>query len=304
MTARRPRLDPQLPVLVRDPETVQVGLDARGVLLPSSDPQRLCQLLGALDGSRTITQLCHELAVSERSVQLVLGELATRGLLVSGPPAPDASRSRTVRLIGSGRLARAFAEAYLMSGLGELRLVDPGLADPELYRDLRPDGAQTLKAHLRAKGFTGLSTADHWYADSAPADFTVVAADTLECDRGLTDTLLREDQPHLFLRPLVDGVVLGPLVVPGQTACTRCTDLLRGQDVGWPTVLAQLCHTTAEVAEQLAHWIAHTAVLQLRGWFAAGRPETLGCTLEVHHGEWTISQRSWPRHPDCGCAGV
>ena len=147
-----------------------------------------------------------------------------------------------------------------------------------------------------------------WRADSGlelqPHEVTVVAFDRLECDRAITDTLLRADQPHLFLRPLPDGVVVGPLVVPGTTCCTRCMDLVRARDRAWPRLLAQLCLLECTPPREVLDWAVATALLQVRAWLAGGHPETLGATLEIKTDRWMVGQRHWPHHPDCGCAAI
>lgn len=301
-----PRLDPALPLLERGDGSLQIGMTAeRGALISPTPTGDWRQALHLLDGRRSCAQVAAETGVPPAALTALIDRLDRFGLLTRGP-GTEAATTRTprVRLLGAGALGQATAVAFLTARVGTLQVVDPDPPAPDLYPRLRPSAGETLIAQLRAEGLGPVGGGDHWHADRTAAhDLTVVAADTLECDRALTDTLLRQDRPHLLLRPLPDGVLVGPLVVPGVTCCTRCTDLVRRSDPAWPHLLAQLCRTRSRPTPELLGWAVQTAVLQLRAWFDSGTAETLGATLEVRRGSWSVRQRCWPRHPDCGCGG-
>lgn len=295
-----PQLRPRVPVLDRGNGELQVGADI-GVVLHHAG-RREQRLLSMLDGRHGLADLATGSGLTVSEVRWLLERLAEADLLVGSS---NIGNPRLIRLLGAGVLARAFAEAYAATGLGPLLLVEPEPAPAGLYAHPRPSGAESLRAHLRSRGHQQVSCAAHWYRfEGPPPDVTVVAYDRLECDRAITDTLLRNDQPHLFVRPLVDGVIVGPFVLPGQTCCTRCMDLVRTRDRAWPRLLPQLSRTPCLVGTELAVWAAQTALLQLRAWLAGQQAEVLGATLEVREGRWTVDQRRWPRHPDCGCAHV
>src|ERR1700732_735440 len=60
-------------------------------------------------------------------------------------------------------------------------------------------------------------------------------------DHELASALVRERVPHLAASASEAIGVVGPLVVPGQSACLRCLDLARSdRDPAWPLILAQL----------------------------------------------------------------
>ncbi|MGM0384888.1 MAG: hypothetical protein ACQERF_02740 [Actinomycetota bacterium] len=86
--------------------------------------------------------------------------------------------------------------------------------------------------------------------------------------------LMRHDVPHL---PLVvgDGVTVGPVVVPGATACTWCLELARTDaDPCWPAVATQLRlmrevqTKDPELASSLVAWVVGTFLDRgaTRGW--------------------------------------
>ncbi|WP_425308732.1 hypothetical protein AADG42_08225 [Ammonicoccus fulvus] len=294
----KPRLRSQLPILMRNSDELQIGsVDA--LVLRGSSPA-LNRALRLLDGSHSLDRIALDSGLTLPEVRSLVARLRREGLLV--PPRPAAPP--LVRLLGAGRLARAFAEAYAESGAGDLLLVEPAPAPATEYATphLLPTGAETLRAHLRARGHHRVRCAPHWYRPEGPEPtLTVIAFDRPECDRAVTDTMVRSDQPHLFVRPLDDGVIVGPFVVPGETCCTRCQDLVRARDSAWPQVLAQLCRVEIRPTPELTAWAATTALLQVRAWLAGVPPETLGATLETRPGNWALAQRHWPHHPDCGC---
>lgn len=296
MARAHPRLLPQFPVLDRGGNEVQIGTDD-GVIVRGIPQVRTA--LRLLDGHHSVSRIVALSGLSRVEVDALLARLRAAGLVLPDRvPRPDP----LVRLLGSGVLARAFAEAYAESAPGRLLLVEPAPPRPGLYEHPRPTGAESLRAHLQSRGFTGARCTSHWYQPEGPVPaLTVIAYDRLECDRAITDTLVRADQPHLFLRPLSNGIVVGPFVDPGATCCMRCMDLVRMRDRAWPRLLLQLCRTEWSPPGEVMSWAVATALLQVRTWLAGRRPEAWSATLEVRIGGWAIEQRHWPHHPDCGC---
>ncbi len=285
------------------------------------------------------------LGLDPAALRQVLHQLSAARLLI-GEPEPFVAADRTLagngrlRLIGAGRLGRAIARSLATVDLAVLELVDDDPVDQALYSRHGGFGKQAmaLQAELtadRARAGYGahgrgiavparrITTGPPWSAISAgtpaePAshsderwqltpDLTVLATDRLEVDRMFTDSLLRADQPHLIVRTTADGVVVGPLVLPGTTPCLRCTDLLRCDlDPDWPGLLAQLSRTIGSPTESLLCWAAGVTVMQVvtllsalddpaRSW-----PESAGATLELGR-DGIQRRRTWPRHSSCGC---
>lgn len=107
---------------------------------------------------------------------------------------------------------------------------------------------------------------------------------------------LRRDVPHL---PVVvgDRIVVGPLVVPGETACLHCVGLARRDaDAAWPAIATQLHGRPAPVLSRTA--IAEAAAFVARH-LAGDAP---GTSWELDPRDGTISVARWGRHPECSCA--
>jgi hypothetical protein len=103
--------------------------------------------------------------------------------------------------------------------------------------------------------------------------------------------------------------VVGPLVVPGRSACARCIDLSKAaRDPAWPRILAQasgaggLPAATQACDTVLAAATAALATAQALALIdRAGEPATANGTLELVLPQWQWQRRAWPAHPACTC---
>lgn len=216
---------------------------------------------------------------------------------------------RGVEIRGAGRTAAALATTLTGAGVGQVDLVagrpvTPGDVGPAgaAWSDVgrRPDeAARRAGEALRAPA--GGATAP---TPAGGPDLVVLvrgsAADSAEAA-----ALVAAGLPHLAVVLRERGVLVGPLVLPGATACLRCLDLHRAdRDPAWPRVLAQLTGRPARVPEETASALlaASLAALQVLGHLDGRvRPAALGATLEVELPDGLPSRRPWPPHPSCGC---
>jgi bacteriocin biosynthesis cyclodehydratase domain-containing protein len=133
-----------------------------------------------------------------------------------------------------------------------------------------------------------------------------------EPHRERADRWVRDGIPHLVVRLTEGHALVGPFVVPGQTACLRCIDAHHTDaDSSWPLLVEQYARLTNQdradgVPEPVDSLLASLAV----AWaardiasYAEGRhPSCLSRTIRFDARLTAVESRSWLRHPACGCA--
>ena len=244
--------------------------------------------------------------------------LAQEGRTDGGAAVLETRTRAWVHVHGAGRVGAAAARLLAASGVGRLTVEDPLRTRPG---DLSPAGLGTGALGMDRGRATELACS----ADSplpelpvphGPRPDLVVLAPETRPDPLVVDQLARDGTVHLLVCMRETSVVVGPLVLPGVSACLRCLDLhRRDRDPGWPELVAQLvqveqaraargragprvqaCDTvlaTLGAAAAVAHVLAHLAG-------AEENPARDG-TVEYSLPYGAPRRRSWRPHPSCGC---
>ncbi len=313
----RPALKSGLLPVWRDQDTIQIGIDARRAVALSGMRQAAI-FIGLLDGSRDRSRLIADAvahgipeAVSERILTLLAAggalddypagtwralpgplrtrlaaELATASLAHGdgdgGAGFLARRRGATVRIEGERRVGRLIARVLAASGVGQVRFRS-SLAGPSASGGQAPEDGRSARGHLAILiGHVGLDRAD---------------------------ALVRAGIPHLAVTAGEAIGVVGPLVVPGFSACLRCMEYTRAaRDPAWPLILAQLAARRAEppacdavLATAVAAQAAAQALTALDRFPAAGA--AVNGTIELVLPDWRWRRRSWQPHPACVCTG-
>jgi len=264
--------------------TLPVGARAR--LAPELATAALAR--GDADGgARTLARrqaACVRVHGASQTGLRIAGMLTAAGIglvISTGPTAPRPGPARP------GTAAPSPAATGRPAGLG--------LPDLGERRPRAPAG--------RAAGSGRRSTAPR---DQPRRPGLVVLADTHR--RELPAALARKLVPHLAVAASEAIGVVGPLVLPGRSACVRCLDLTRAErDPAWPLILAQL---SAQVSADppacdtvLATMVAAQAVAQALAFIDQGgqAPAVTNGTLELVLPAWQWRRRTWQPHPECGC---
>jgi bacteriocin biosynthesis cyclodehydratase domain-containing protein len=147
-----------------------------------------------------------------------------------------------VSLIGCGPIGVLVAEALVQNGIGELHLLDPRPIDEvwNAYCGAGPGGAQgpahsALAARLRNAGCSNVSAATYKRLETGSIGEAVLGADVVVIALEQPDLrschlvnriCIRQDTPWLLAT--IDGNrgLVGPLFVPGHTACYSCYQTL------------------------------------------------------------------------------
>jgi hypothetical protein len=304
MRGMRPALKPGLLPVWRDRDTLQIGVDSRRAVALTG-MAGAARMISLLDGSRDRAQV-----IDAAGSQGIPPEIADRvlTLLAAGGALDDfpASTLRATPQPLRARLSAELAAASLAHGDGDggARTLARRRA---AYVRVHGTGriASGVACLLDASGVGRVASADS--AQAPGPERPDLAVLTGRPPPELPSDLTRERIPHLAALASEAIGTVGPLVVPGRTACLRCLDLTRAErDPAWPLILAQLTgrrpHPPACDAP-LAAAVAAQATAQALAF--VDRPTSplaaANATLELVLPSWQWRRRSWPPHWECWC---
>ena len=253
----------------------------------------LPRLIPLLDGTRTVQEIVGILgAAAEAPIASALALLDDHGLLVEGPgresagacyvaavcsSTPDAVSSALAssRVATLGSAPTAAEVSSLLESAGAVETTSAPIDDPETEADL---------------------------IVAAPA------AEEVEHLAGLNEGRLRDATPWLVLLP-TDGrfAAVGPLYVPGQTACHACYLLRRGATSGYEQDFALLERRPVRApmpaaANTIAAGLA--ALICLR-WLGARDPTLPGVLYALElQGPFALTRHRVLRVPRCPACAV
>lgn len=338
----RPVLKPTLRHRWRDAETLQLGTDPAVAVLITGMSSSDRAVLELLDGTRTeaeIVAAAVEAGAPERDATGLLDTLRRAGALddagradpLTELPFHDRERLRcelaelslhsdapgaaadaiahrlrcTVVVLGCGRLGGPIAALLAAAGVGEVDVYDPAPTHPH---DVLPGGLSAQhtsrpRHEALAESVSGLRVRRR--TGSALDAALVVLAPPAGSDPTTAERLRRDGVPHLAVDTVDGAGVVGPLVLPARSACLRCLDVhRRDRDPAYvATGNRGLPHTAGSALTVATAALATLQALTfLDEPYTGARPATLDGTLELRPPDWRLRRRTWPPHPDCGCA--
>jgi bacteriocin biosynthesis cyclodehydratase domain-containing protein len=225
-----------------------------------------------------------------------------------------------VRIHGAGTVGTGIASLLTTSGIGWVAHAGPSgetavpRSTPPRPRPSRPatdrnESLEYRKTQARTLRSPALAAGEGWPGKAAPStalpDLAIlVGRHPMELRAGL----MRDQVPHLAVAADEAIGVVGPLVIPGRTACLRCLDLTRAErDPAWPLILAQLEGREADPRAcdaPLGAAVAAQAAAQVLAFIdgAVAVDAVANGTLELVLPGWQWRRRTWPRHPGCSCS--
>jgi hypothetical protein len=284
----RPVLRPGSPLLRRDAEHLQLGTEpGHALVLDPAGP--LADLLRALDGVRT--------ADDPTLDRPMVRALHAAGVVVDA----DVWRAESgLEREAAHLLARGVPADSVRDHLARRRTAEVGiLGDTALTHPM----AGLLES-------SGVDTIVRSRTPRAGMDLAIIAVEG-EAARDLGDECLRADVPHLVAATRDGCGVVGPLVLPGRTACLRCIDTERSAvDAAWPAILAQLPRPLSSTTDSLVRAVsavleAAVAALTVRDALAhlADEPAlTHNATVRIGADVSGLHRRRWSLQSQCGCA--
>lgn len=290
----RPRLRPDIPILWRTSTSVQIG----DRVTVSSVSRALVAWMTSLDGSSSRRVIAESLTIPEAEARRLLRALLAAGALDDAARLPAAVRWATAedRPAALGRFAATFAA----------------------YRDLdRAHAASRHRSRIRIGVVGETLLADHVRESLTDAGLVVDDHDphlTVLAEAHHPDVPADFDhpamaRPHLFVATYAERGAVGPLVVPGRTACLRCRHLhRRDADPAWPVVAVQWSHAISALTclptdPLLARMAADWTALMARTWVDLPREIDMwgGWRLELTLPLGDPRAVECPPHPLCGC---
>lgn len=244
------RIDPSIPVVWRDSDTVQFGLDPE------------VTRLGPLDfaGARGVAELVRGTSLS-RLASIVGGEDAARRLIASCGPVFDSPHPTVLprtAVIGIAPATETIARTW--AGASQSITVAGASSD----------------------------------VDASTVDFVLLVSHFVVSPMDIQPWLGR-DITHCAIVFGESSVRVGPVVVPGQTACIRCVELAHiDSDPAWSAVAPQVWrrHASADFPSLAVH-----AAAESLGMFPMGG----GYSVRIDRTTFTRAVSPHTIHPRCGC---
>jgi len=269
----------------------------------------------AADALRARPAVLDRLRPDAASLSLVTGEpgAAMRRLA--------ARRVLRVQVRGAGRVGVVLASALAAAGVGRVDVQDGGCVEPwdvapgglpvESVGERRDEAARRAVRGAAPMGppRRGGTRAVHGQDDPGLSLVIVAPRDGLSVhapDPAASEPLIASGTPHLFAGVVEGTGVVGPLVLPGETACAGCLDLERtDRDPTWPRLLAQWrSGRTRQVPAgdlTLSATVAGLAAGHALAFLDGGLPSSAGARWEISVPGLDWHSRPVWQHPACPC---
>ncbi|GGQ26866.1 TOMM precursor leader peptide-binding protein [Streptomyces mutabilis] len=301
--------------------------EGRRMDLPDGHVDRVVERLaraGLLDDSRGGGPDADALREKSEVLDRLRPDLASLSLTTSAPGEAmrhlAARRALRVRVRGAGRVGAVLAGLLSGAGVGEVDVLDGGCVEPwdvapgglpaESVGDRRDETARRVVRRAAPgrpprrgpatppdEGTPGFSL-----VIVAPRDDVAVHAP----DPDAAEALMASGTPHLYAGVVEGTGVVGPLVLPGETGCSRCLQADRAdRDQAWPRLVAQWRSGGRRMVPPcdltLATTVAGLAAAHALAFLDGGTPSSVGARWEVSLPGLRWHTRPVPAHPACPC---
>ncbi|WP_163510997.1 hypothetical protein [Fodinicola acaciae] len=328
--------------LWRDAGTLQFGTDPDHAIVLTGLPAGTADVLALLDGAHSdeaVRAAGAEAGLSADEVDSLLAALERCSAVTDRDPANDlpgnlpvsARRQlrgelatltqrhgawagvvlsrridRRVVLTGDHRFVVPLATVLAASGVrrlwipasGRVRIGETMPSGLRAIDERQPRGTAIAEVVLAAAPDADLRP----FPNSLVPDLTVVAGPVGAPAPDLP-TPARKARARLELGVRDGLAVVGPLTVPGRTACPTCVELARtDRDPDWPALAAQLGGAPTDPCS-VANTLAAVALAgaQILEHLDGGRPAVRSASLELAASGAIVRRRQWDPHPACPC---
>ncbi|MBC9726366.1 TOMM precursor leader peptide-binding protein [Streptomyces sp. TRM68367] len=282
---------------------------------------------GLLDDARGGGPDADALRKKKEALDRLSPDLASLSLVTSEPGGASrilaARRSLRVQVRGAGRVGAALAGLLSGAGVGEVDVRDGGRVEPwdvapgglpadavgarrdEAARRVARRAAPGRPARRGPQSPPGEGSPGHSLVIIAPRDDVAVHAP----DASVAAPLMASGTPHLYAGVVEGTGVVGPLVLPGETACAGCLHENRtDQDPAWPRLVAQWCSGKPRQVRPcdlaLAATVAGLAAAHALAFLDGHAPSSAGARWEVSLPGLHWHARPLWAHPACPCGAA
>ncbi|MFF7533836.1 TOMM precursor leader peptide-binding protein [Streptomyces bobili] len=234
-----------------------------------------------------------------------------------------ARRRLRVQVRGAGRVGAVLASLLSGAGVGEVDVRDGGVVEPgdvapgglppEAIGERRDESARRAVRRAAPDRPPRRSAGSPAEADGlgfslvilAPRDDVSVHAPA----PSEAEPLIASGTPHLYAGVVEATGVVGPLVLPGETACAGCLHEARtDRDPAWPRLVAQWHSGTRRTVRAcdltLATTVAGLAAAHALAFLDGTLPSSSGARWEVSVPALQWHPRPVRAHPACGCGAA
>jgi hypothetical protein len=326
------RLPSRAPVIWRDPSSLQIGVEHVHAVVDrvTTGQAAFLAAVSAGRGDGGVAAVVAQVGCDPAEAAELVGALGSV-VLADAAAELDPRRRPVVRLAGTGPLVDEVGRLLESASLGVV-LEDresaaaapgPGPAADRRGRAGETSSSSSTSTSPRAR------RAVRRPRSAREGVHVGVLVGGLVPDPVVSAEWLRRDVPHLVVRVGDRSVRVGPVVVPGVTACARCLHLHDGdRDSAWPALAGQLVTLPVPpppllVARDAAVRTARRALQLARSAEAAWASETTvagdgdssssregdpdpdvpqpGEVVRIDLGSLEVSSSVVRPHPDCGC---
>ncbi|MFO7191001.1 MULTISPECIES: TOMM precursor leader peptide-binding protein [Thermocrispum] len=307
--ATRPRYTPGIRAYQRAVDEIQIGVNPRRAVLATDLSPRMVSVLLSLDGQASIGRLMSRVGPQHADrLRALLREMMAAGFVIdANQPARNARLAHaTVEIRGDGPLAAAVAVQLASAGIGSLIVTSSGTVGTEdIGAVCTPADLGKQRRHVIEQAISAANPS----VDIAPArrecsPDLVILTDALVPAPEVVAQLMQDNQEHLVVAARDGCGIVGPLVLPGRSACLECFDRYRtDRDRCWPRVASQLAGKVQRADPATTQATAAFAAAQVAPSLqpSQDRPPLLEATLELDLTEGATLRREWVAHPLCRC---
>jgi bacteriocin biosynthesis cyclodehydratase domain-containing protein len=260
----------------------------------------LTRLLPVLDGRHSVDDIASISNEDAKVVNAAINLLERYDLLMNGSAPAE-----------NDELARTSVFLSAIGGVSATQSIHERLAAARVEIIGSSNAASELLRGLHGSGIVGAYSGSVSDFAEEPADLTIVAPSTSEVSllRDINKTAIAKRRPWLQLLPY-DGrfAAIGPLFVPGETACYECFQLRRASNVKYSKEYLKLdeARSAFEQCMPLDMMAAGLGVLYALRWIGANDPALVGRLIALQPlSDRGISTHDVLRVPRCpACAGV